>query len=73
MFDKIHGSSLDVWKWEMYLLTRDFDNKPLLPPPLVIFEDIFLIAKMACKKAMNKSKKNRKKKNQCSMAFNFNE
>ena len=46
----------------MYLLTRDFDNKPLLPPPLVIFEDIFLIAKMACKKAMNKSKKNRKKK-----------
>ena len=36
VFEEVHQNSKEVWKWEMYRLVEEYDQKPGLAPPFVI-------------------------------------
>ena len=50
VFDEVNRNSNEVWKWEMYRLLVDYDIRPILPPPLIIFEIFWDLLKGCCKK-----------------------
>lgn len=58
-FDSLHSNSVAVWKWEMYRLLEEFDSKPVLPAPLVVFESVFRLLKMTWKKCCRRNRENR--------------
>ena len=50
MFEQVESDSTNVWKWEMFRLVDDFDNRPVLPSPLTAFETFFNLIKVCWKK-----------------------
>ena len=61
MFEEVHVNSNSVWKWEMYRLVDEYDKRPGLAPPLVIFEDLWKLMKTIWKKTCRRKKENCKK------------
>merc|ERR1712223_2144012 len=49
VFEEVHENSNEVWKWEMFRLLAEYDARPGLAPPLVIFEDVWRISKLTWK------------------------
>ena len=54
MFDEVQMNSIQIWKYGMYFLVVEYDSKPGLAPPFIIFEHVvmiirFLIKSSCCK------------------------
>ena len=58
VFEEVHENSNEVWKWEMYRLVIEYDGKPGLAPPLVIFEDLLNLTRWLWRCACNKKAEN---------------
>ena len=58
MFEQIHVNSNEVWKWEMYRLVGEYDQRPGLPAPLVVIELFYKVLKSIWKKTCRKKKEN---------------
>lgn len=56
VFERIHVNSNEVWKWEMYRLVSEYDQRPGLPPPIVVVELMYLAMKSIWKKACRRKK-----------------
>ncbi|XP_062571644.1 transient receptor potential cation channel subfamily M member 4-like, partial [Saccostrea cucullata] len=42
IFTKVEEKSNEIWKFQMYFLTMEFDNKTALVPPLSIIPHVYL-------------------------------
>ena len=60
VFEEVHVNSNEIWKWEMYKLVSEYDDKPGTAPPIVIFEDIFKIVRLAWRYTCSNDQENRK-------------
>ena len=58
IYEEINSNSNDVWKWEMYRLCEEYDNRPGLAPPLVIVEDTWRLMKTIWKHTCRKKREN---------------
>ena len=58
VFEEVHENSNEVWKWEMFRLLAEYDGRPGLAPPLVIFEDIWRISKLTWKHTCRSRREN---------------
>nr|XP_006816420.1 PREDICTED: transient receptor potential cation channel subfamily M member 3-like [Saccoglossus kowalevskii] len=45
VFEEIQTNSLQVWKYDVYQLVMEFDDRPPLAPPFIIFSHIYLLFK----------------------------
>ncbi|XP_060085573.1 transient receptor potential cation channel subfamily M member-like 2 [Ylistrum balloti] len=50
VFDTIEENSIEIWKYQMYFLTMEFDNKTAFVPPFSIFAHVYLIFKWLFRK-----------------------
>ena len=55
VFEDVRENSMRIWKYEMYRLVEEYDQKPGLAPPLVIVEDAYRLIKFVWKKTCRKS------------------
>lgn len=56
-FQKIQDNSVLIWKFHRYSLVREYYERPVLPPPLIIFNHIYrtiLFVKQKLNKDSNK-------------------
>ena len=44
-FFEVKSISNQVWKFQRYQLIMTFHDRPILPPPLIIFSHIFILLK----------------------------
>ena len=58
VFEAIHVNSHEVWKWEMYRLVGEYDQRPGLPAPLVVIELFYKVIKSIWKKTCRRKKEN---------------
>ncbi|XP_056428512.1 transient receptor potential cation channel subfamily M member 1 [Hyla sarda] len=47
-FFEVKSISNQVWKFQRYQLIMTFHDRPVLPPPLIIFSHIYIILKRIC-------------------------
>ncbi|KAK2920508.1 hypothetical protein Q8A73_002712 [Channa argus] len=47
-FFEVKSISNQVWKFQRYQLIMTFHDRPILPPPLIIFPHIYIILKRLC-------------------------
>ncbi|XP_016888202.1 transient receptor potential cation channel subfamily M member 1 [Cynoglossus semilaevis] len=47
-FFEVKSISNQVWKFQRYQLIMTFHDRPILPPPLIIFPHVYIILKMLC-------------------------
>ncbi|MBN3301415.1 TRPM1 protein, partial [Amia calva] len=47
-FFEVKSISNQVWKFQRYQLIMTFHDRPVLPPPLIIFSHIYIIVKRIC-------------------------
>ncbi|KAL2089082.1 hypothetical protein ACEWY4_015981 [Coilia grayii] len=47
-FTQVKSISNQVWKFQRYQLIMTFHDRPVLPPPLIIFSHIFIVLKRIC-------------------------
>ncbi len=50
MFDEIQSNSIQIWKYGLYFLVTEYDNKPALAPPFIICDHVYLLAKWMWKR-----------------------
>ncbi|XP_021378399.1 transient receptor potential cation channel subfamily M member 1-like isoform X2 [Mizuhopecten yessoensis] len=50
VFDTIEENSIEIWKYQMYFLTMEFDNKTAFVPPFSIFAHFYLTFKWIFRK-----------------------
>ena len=55
VFEDVRENSKRIWKYEMYRLVEEYDQKPALAPPFVIFEDVYRFAKFVWKRTCRNS------------------
>ena len=58
VFEHVQENSKSVWKYEMYRLVEEFDAKPGVAPPLVIFELLYRLSKKIWKVTCRLEKEN---------------
>ena len=58
VFEDVQENSKDVWKYEMYRLVEEYDERPGTAPPLVIFELIYRVIKKIWKETCRGEKEN---------------
>ncbi|XP_037787629.1 LOW QUALITY PROTEIN: transient receptor potential cation channel subfamily M member 2-like [Penaeus monodon] len=58
VFDEVQENSMEIWKFEMYRLIREYDSKPALVPPFVVLEYVWRIMKAIWKVTCRKKKEN---------------
>ncbi|XP_047482968.1 LOW QUALITY PROTEIN: transient receptor potential cation channel subfamily M member-like 2 [Penaeus chinensis] len=58
VFDEVQENSMEIWKFEMYRLIREYDSKPSLVPPFVVLEYVWRIMKAIWKVTCRKKKEN---------------
>ena len=56
VFEDVQENSKRLWKYEMYRLVEEYDQKPGLAPPLVILEDIYRLTKYVWKQTCRSTK-----------------
>lgn len=54
----VNAVSHQVWKFQRYVIVMEYEQKPSLPPPLIIFSHLYLIYKY-CIKTRFTSKKDK--------------
>ncbi|XP_041917179.1 transient receptor potential cation channel subfamily M member 1-like [Alosa sapidissima] len=47
-FTQVKSISNQVWKFQRYQLIMTFHDRPVLPPPLIIFSHMFIVLKHIC-------------------------
>ncbi|XP_074513194.1 transient receptor potential cation channel subfamily M member 1a [Sebastes fasciatus] len=47
-FFEVKSISNQVWKFQRYQLIMNFHDRPILPPPLIVFPHIYIILKRLC-------------------------
>ncbi|XP_074773771.1 transient receptor potential cation channel subfamily M member 1 isoform X9 [Athene noctua] len=47
-FFEVKSISNQVWKFQRYQLIMTFHDRPVLPPPMIIFSHIYIIIKLIC-------------------------
>nr|XP_061819772.1 transient receptor potential cation channel subfamily M member 1-like [Nerophis lumbriciformis] len=47
-FFEVKSISNQVWKFQRYQLIMTFHDRPILPPPLIVFPHIFIVLKRLC-------------------------
>ncbi|OCT87006.1 hypothetical protein XELAEV_18020697mg [Xenopus laevis] len=47
-FFEVKSISNQVWKFQRYQLIMTFHDRPVLPPPMIIFSHLFIILKRVC-------------------------
>ncbi|XP_033633580.1 transient receptor potential cation channel subfamily M member 3-like [Asterias rubens] len=50
VYDEVQTNSLEVWKFELYFLVIEFEDRPTLPPPFTILEHAFYSLRWAWRK-----------------------
>ena len=58
VFEDVQENSKEVWKYEMYRLVEEYDQKPGLAPPFVILEDLYRLGKQIWKWTCRGEKEN---------------
>ena len=48
VFEEIETNSIQIWKFGMYFLVVEYEQKPVLAPPLIVLEHIGLFFKFIC-------------------------
>uniref|UniRef100_A0A8K9URF4 Transient receptor potential cation channel, subfamily M, member 1a n=1 Tax=Oncorhynchus mykiss TaxID=8022 RepID=A0A8K9URF4_ONCMY len=49
-FLEVKSVSNQIWKFQRYQLIMKFHDRPLLPPPLIIFSHIYIVLKHVCRR-----------------------
>ncbi|XP_043211040.1 transient receptor potential cation channel subfamily M member 5-like isoform X1 [Amphibalanus amphitrite] len=60
VFEKVRENSTEIWKYEMFRLVKEYEEKPGLAPPLIILELIWVAAKKTWKVCCRRRKENLK-------------
>ena len=47
IYQETKDNADNIWKFERYDMIMEFKDKPILPPPLSIFENIYILIKLA--------------------------
>ncbi|XP_077419049.1 transient receptor potential cation channel subfamily M member 1-like isoform X2 [Vanacampus margaritifer] len=47
-FFEVKSISNQVWKFQRYQLIMTFHDRPILPPPLIVFPHVFIVLKRLC-------------------------
>lgn len=47
-FFEVKSISNQVWKFQRYQLIMTFHDRPVLPPPMIIFSHLYIIIKRVC-------------------------
>uniref|UniRef100_A0AAR2KES6 Transient receptor potential cation channel, subfamily M, member 1a n=1 Tax=Pygocentrus nattereri TaxID=42514 RepID=A0AAR2KES6_PYGNA len=55
-FFEVKSISNQVWKFQRYQLIMTFHDRPVLPPPLIIFSHIYIVLKRLCCRCKKKKK-----------------
>ena len=50
VFEQVETNSIQIWKYGMYYLVMEYDNKPGLPPPFIVLHHMFTIIRYIFKK-----------------------
>ncbi|XP_027836600.2 transient receptor potential cation channel trpm [Aphis gossypii] len=50
IFNDINAISHQVWMFQRFTVVMEYEQKPSLPPPLIFFCHVFLLAKYLCRK-----------------------
>ena len=58
VFEDVQENSKDVWKYEMYRLVEEYDEKPGMAPPFVILELVYRMIKKIWKETCRTEKEN---------------
>ncbi|XP_038162514.1 transient receptor potential cation channel subfamily M member 1-like isoform X2 [Cyprinodon tularosa] len=53
-FFEVKSISNQVWKFQRYQLIMTFHDRPILPPPLIVFPHIYIVLKSLCCKCRRK-------------------
>ncbi|KAJ7983821.1 hypothetical protein DPEC_G00371000, partial [Dallia pectoralis] len=53
-FLEVKSISNQVWKFQRYQLIMIFHDRPLLPPPLIVFSHLYLLISRVCCRCSNK-------------------
>ncbi|XP_062600663.1 transient receptor potential cation channel subfamily M member 3-like, partial [Saccostrea cucullata] len=56
IFTKVEEKSNEIWKFQMYFLTMEFDNKTALVPPLSIIPHVYICLKWLARKTCCRKK-----------------
>ncbi|CAB1338835.1 unnamed protein product, partial [Coregonus sp. 'balchen'] len=54
-FLEVKSVSNQIWKFQRYQLIMKFHDRPLLPPPLIIFSHVFIILKHVCRRCKRRT------------------
>uniref|UniRef100_A0A914XD05 Ion transport domain-containing protein n=1 Tax=Plectus sambesii TaxID=2011161 RepID=A0A914XD05_9BILA len=54
IFDNVQAHSKEIWRYQMYFLFSEFEDKPLLPPPFILISHVWLLIKYVCCKSKGK-------------------
>ena len=60
MFETVEKNSIEIWKYQMYFLVMEYENKTFLVPPVSIFQHIFLVVRWIAQKTCIRHKKESK-------------
>nr|XP_045593116.1 transient receptor potential cation channel subfamily M member-like 2 [Procambarus clarkii] len=58
VFDEVQENSMEIWKFEMLRLIREYDMKPALIPPFVVIEYLWRFFKKVWKLSCRKEREN---------------
>lgn len=53
-FQQLHSNSLQIWMYQRYGLTVEYEVKPLLPPPFIVVSHLYLLYKWLWRLARKK-------------------
>ncbi|KAM9423897.1 transient receptor potential cation channel subfamily M member 1-like isoform 2-T2 [Salvelinus alpinus] len=54
-FLEVKSVSNQIWKFQRYQLIMKFHDRPLLPPPLIIFSHIYIVLKYVCRRCKRRT------------------
>ncbi|XP_062245493.1 transient receptor potential cation channel subfamily M member 1-like [Platichthys flesus] len=55
-FFEVKSISNQIWKFQRYQLIMTFHDRPILPPPLIIFSHLYIIFSRLCRRCATKKK-----------------
>lgn len=54
MFNEVNENAIEIWKYDMYFLVMEYQDKPGLAPPFIIIEHVVLFFKFIARKTCTK-------------------
>ena len=47
VFEEVQANAEEIWRYQMYFVYNEFDEKPFLPPPFIVIEHAWRLIKEA--------------------------